>query len=259
MLTTIMLATVLAAQPPADDDTPAPPRVITPVSYRNVTIDSPFWSPRLDAIRRGTLGANRHQCDITGRLANFDNAAKKLRGENDHGEFQGLLFNDSDVYKMIEGWCYILGTEKDEARREQLDADLDALIARIAAAQHPDGYINTYYTLKAGIANRFTREEWDHETYCIGHLIEAGVAHFEATGKRSLLDVAIRAADFLDQLYGPDKFTAPPGHQEVELALVRLSDVQRDRRYTKLAHFLIEQRGRPHRKIDGTEIGRAHV
>jgi DUF1680 family protein len=255
MLTTIMLATVLAAQPPADDDRAAPRRVIAPVPYRAVTIDGPFWSPRLDAIRRGTLAANRHQCDITGRLANFDNAAKKLRGEKDHGEFQGLLFNDSDVYKMIEGWCYVLGTEKDEARRRQLDAELDALISRIAAAQHEDGYINTYYTLKADIRNRFTREEWDHETYCIGHLIEAGVAHFEATGKRSLLDVAVRAANFLDNLYGPDKFTAPPGHQEVELALVRLSEVQRDRRYTNLAHFLIEQRGRPHRKLDGTVYG----
>lgn len=274
MLTTIIIsAAVLSAQPvaPAADKSMAL-TPIAPVSYRQVTIDGPFWSPRLDAIRRGTLAANRHQCDITGRLANFDNAAKKLAGEKDFGAFEGLLFNDSDVYKMIEGWCYLLATEKDPAARERLESDLDALIARIAAAQHKDGYINTYYTLKADLANRFTREEWDHETYCIGHLIEAGVAHFEATGKRSLLDVAIRAADFLDNLYGPKKFTAPPGHQEVELALIRLGDslragapipssplggvdMARLDKYTRLAHFLIEQRGREHRKLDGTMYG----
>lgn len=274
MLTTIILSVaVLSAQPaaPAADKSMAITPIV-PVPYQQVTIDGPFWSPRMQAIRRGTLAANRHQCDITGRLANFDNAAKKLRGEKDVGAFQGLLFNDSDVYKMIEGWCYLLATEKDPAARERLDSELDALIARIAAAQHPDGYINTYYTLKADIKNRFTREEWDHETYCIGHLIEAGVAHFEATGKRSLLDVAIRAADFLDNLYGEGKFTAPPGHQEVELALIRLGDSLRGGaplpssplggidwsrldKYTKLAHFLIEQRGHPHRKLDGTMYG----
>ncbi|MBX3405333.1 MAG: glycoside hydrolase family 127 protein [Phycisphaeraceae bacterium] len=254
MISAAILSVVLAAQPEADAKVAAQ-RVITPVSWRQVAIDGPFWSPRMQAIRRGTLAANRHQCDITGRLANFDNAAKKLRGERDHGEFQGLLFNDSDVYKMIEGWSYLLATEKDAAAKEKLDSELDALISRIAAAQHEDGYINTYYTLKADIKNRFTREEWDHETYCIGHLIEAGVAHFEATGKRSLLDVAVRAADFLDHLYGEHRFTAPPGHQEVELALVRLSAVERDNTYTKLAHYLIEQRGRPHRKLDGTMYG----
>ncbi len=269
MLTSIAITATLLAQTAAK---PAGIDSIVPVPYQQVTIDGPFWSPRLSAIRRGTLAANRHQCDITGRLANFDNAAKKLRGEKDVGAFEGLLFNDSDVYKMIEGWCYVLATAKDPAARKRLDSDLDALITRIAAAQHPDGYINTYYTLKADINNRFTREEWDHETYCIGHLIEAGVAHFEATGKRSLLDVAIRAADFLDTLYGEGKFTAPPGHQEVELALIRLGDAlnrgdsvragplgtprpQDLDKYTRLAFFLIEQRGKPHRKLDGSMYG----
>ncbi|MGH7131324.1 MAG: glycoside hydrolase family 127 protein [Phycisphaerales bacterium] len=219
---------------------------IEPVSYRNVTIDGPFWTPRLDAVRTGTLEANRHQCDITGRLTNFDRAAKGS------GEFQGLLFNDSDVYKVMEGWSYIIANEPDAEARAELDKQLDAWIARIAAAQRPDGYINTYYTLKAGLDNRFTREEDDHETYCMGHLIEAGVAHFEATGKRTLLDVAIKAANYLDGLYGPDKFTAPPGHEELELALVRLTKATGQDKYTKLAAFLIDQRGKPHRKLDGT-------
>lgn len=273
MISAVVVSMILATQPTAaGGDKSMANSPIVPVPYQQVTIDGPFWSPRLQAIRRGTLSANRHQCDITGRLANFDNAAKKLRGEQDAGAFEGLLFNDSDVYKMIEGWCYLLATETDTAAKQKLDSDLDVLIAHIAAAQHPDGYINTYYTLKADLKDRFTREEWDHETYCMGHLIEAAVAHFQATGKRSLLDVAIRAADFLDTLYGPEKFTAPPGHQEVELALIRFGDALNKGntvrsgplgtprpedldKYTRLAFFLIEQRGREHRKLDGTMYG----
>lgn len=232
---------------------------MSPVPFTAVMLDGPFWTGRMAAVREGVLAANRHQCDITGRIANFERAGAKLAGAADPGAYQGLLFNDSDVYKMIEGWCYVLAAlpseGPDAARRAALETDLDALIAKVAAAQHPDGYINTYYTLKAGIENRFTREEWDHETYCMGHLIEAGVAHFGATGKRALLDVAIRAADYLDTLYGPDTFTAPPGHQELELALVRLFDASGEPRYLDLAEFLIEQRGRPHRKLDGTVYG----
>jgi DUF1680 family protein len=227
---------------------------ITPVPFTSVSLRGDFWPERMAAVRTGTLAANRHQCDITGRIANFERAAAKIGGNPDPGPYQGLLFNDSDVYKMIEGWCYLLTTEPDDANRASLDAELDALIATIAKAQHPDGYINTYYTLKAGIENRFSREQWDHETYCMGHLIEAGVAHFNATRKRTLLDVAIRAADYLNGLYGKETFTVPPGHQELELALVRLSDTTGESKYLDLAEFLIEQRGRPHRTLDGTMI-----
>lgn len=230
-------------------------QTIAPVPINHVSVGGSFWSPRLEAVREGTLGANRHQCDITGRITNFERAGAKIAGAQEPGPYQGLLFNDSDVYKMMEGWAYLLATESDPARRTELDRDLDELIATITRAQHPDGYINTYYTLKAGMENRFTREEWDHETYCMGHLVEAGVAHFQATGKRTLLDVAIRSADYLDSLYGPDSFTAPPGHQELELALVRLADATGETRYLDLAEFLIEQRGRVHRKLDGTTYG----
>lgn len=245
-----------AASPlPAAQAAPAPSGRIVPADYRAVTLDGPFWGPRLASVREGTLRANRHQCDITGRIANFERAAAKLAGDPNPGAYEGLLFNDSDVYKMVEGWCYVLASEPEADRRAVLDRDLDALIAAIAKAQHPDGYINTYYTLKAGVENRFTREEWDHETYCMGHLIEAGVAHHLATGKRSLLGVALRAADFLDDLYDPDGFTAPPGHQELELALVRLADLTGETKYLDLAEFLIDQRGRPHRKLDGSTYG----
>jgi|GEM_PF-459050 len=216
-----------------------------------------FWTPRLHAIRHGTLDANRHQSEITGRLANFDRAGAKLAGAAEAGKFEGLLFNDSDVYKMMEGWAWAVAAETDPARRAALDRDLDELIVRIRRAQLPDGYINTYYTLKEGLDKRFSREEWDHETYCLGHLIEAGVGHAEALGKRELLAMAIKAGDYLDRLYEDTEkgFSAPPGHQEAELALVRLGEFTGETRYVRLAKKLIDLRGRPHRKPDGTMYG----
>jgi DUF1680 family protein len=228
---------------------------VVPAAVNDVTIGGPFWGPRMAAVRAGTLAANRHQCDITGRIANFENAARKLKGGTGTvGEFQGLLFNDSDFYKMMEGWAYLLATEKEPAAKAALDKDLDALIAKVAAAQLPDGYINTYYTLKVGIEKRLTNEVWDHETYCMGHLIEAGVAHFQATGKRNLLDVAIKAADFLNTVYAPGKLSTPSGHQEIELALVRLADATADRKYLTLATRLVEMRGRPHTTMTGETV-----
>jgi DUF1680 family protein len=228
---------------------------VSPVPYTSVRLAGPFWTQRIATFTNSTLKANRHQCDITGRVRNFENAARKIRGEKGVGEYEGLLFNDSDVYKMIEGWAYAIAIEPNAERKKALDAELDALIATIAAAQHPDGYINTYYTLKVGLDQRFTREEHDHETYCMGHLIEAGVAHFQATGKRSLLDIAIKAADFLDRLYAPGAFSAPPGHQELEIALVRLADVTGEANYLTLSERLLDMRGKPHRKLDGTMYG----
>ncbi|MBL9141692.1 MAG: glycoside hydrolase family 127 protein [Phycisphaerae bacterium] len=226
-----------------------------PVAFGEVTIGGPFWGPRLAVLRGATLDANLHQCNATGRLQNFDRAAAVLRGDAQPGEYQGLLFNDSDVYKVLEGKSYVVGTERDAERKRALDAALDSLIARVAAAQCADGYINTYYTLKAGLPHRLTREEHDHETYCMGHLIEAGVAHAQATGKRTLLDVAIRAADYLRGVYGPDKFTTPPGHQELELALIKLAHATGNQAYAQFAHELVEYRGRPHRKLNGEMYG----
>ncbi|MFO0962228.1 MAG: glycoside hydrolase family 127 protein [Phycisphaerales bacterium] len=243
-----LVCAAAAAAPPA-----AP--AIVPATPAQVRLDGPFWGPRMEAVRGGTLDANRRQCEETGRLANFDRAAAALRGDAAPGEFQGLLFNDSDVYKMVEGWSTLVATEPDAARRAALQRDLDAVVARIVAAQRPDGYINTYYTLKAGLEHRLTKEASDHETYCIGHLIEAGVAHFEATGSRTLLDAAIRAAGYLRGVYGEGRFTAPPGHQELELALVKLARVTGDAKWLDFAAELLAYRGRPHRKLDGTMYG----
>jgi DUF1680 family protein len=248
----ITMAAILAASGPSAAVPPGAGRAIEPVSYKQVTVGGSFWGPRLAVLHDATLSANRHQCDLTGRLANFDKAAAKTKGDPNPGVFVGRLYDDSDVYKMMQGWAVIVGTETDPAKRADLDKGLDALIARIGAAQQPDGYIDTYYTLKAGLEKRFTREEWDHESYCMGHLIEAGATHFQATGKRNFFEIAIKAADFLCNLYADGKFTTPSGHQEVEIALLKLTDATGDQKYADLAYKIVEFRGRPHGKLDGT-------
>lgn len=226
-----------------------PPPSLTAVPYTAVKVDSPFWSPRLTVARDGILAQNLKQCESTGRFANFDRASGKEKGPH-----RGLLFDDSDVYKVIEGWSYVIGIERDPAKKAELEKACDAQIARVVAAQRPDGYINTFYTLKEGLDKRWTRERDNHETYCIGHLIEAGVAHFEATGKRTLLECAIKAADHVDSVFGPGKLADPPGHEEIELALVKLARVTKDDKYLKLARFLVECRGKPRKGPDGKMI-----
>lgn len=239
---------VAHAQPAKSEKTPvaesagrkAPP-ALTAVPFTSVHLEGPFWAPRLEALRKGTLTRNFEQCGATGRISNFEKAAKR------EGVFEGLLFNDSDVYKALEGAAYLYAQFKDP----ESDRAMDELISKIAAAQQADGYINTYYTLKAGLDKRWTREQHDHESYCIGHLIEAGVAHFQATGKRSLLDVAIKAADHVETVFGPGKLMDPPGHEEIELALVKLANVTKNDRYARLAQFFVELRGHTSVNADG--------
>ncbi len=242
-LTAVLVSSVLAQS----TGSPVPPvgtvsSALEGVPFTSVHLSGPFWTPRLQALRQGTLTRNFEQCEATGRLSNFEKAARRT------GTFEGLLFNDSDVYKALEGAAYLYAQFKDA----DLDRQMDALIEKIAAAQQPDGYINTYYTLKAGLDQRWTREQHDHETYCIGHLIEAGVAHFQATGKRSLLEVAIKAADHVASVFGPGKLMDPPGHQEIELALVKLADATGQEKYADLARFFVELRGHRHPQADGT-------
>jgi DUF1680 family protein len=204
------------------------------VPFTMVRINDAFWGPRIETNRKQTIGYDFRKCEVTGRISNFAKAAGRMPGK-----FEGIYFNDSDVYKVIEGAAYSLQVHPDPA----LDKYLDELIDTIAAAQQKDGYLNTYYTL-AEPGKRWTNLPVMHELYCAGHLIEAAVAHFEATKKRELLDVAIRLADHIDATFGPGKKIGVPGHQEIELALVKLYRTTGEERYLKLAKFFLDERGR---------------
>jgi len=230
-------ASIFAADPPT--------KPLTPVPFTDVTLGGDFWGPRLAATRRGTLAQNFEQCEKTGRIDNLRHAAAGS------GEYKGYFFNDSDVFKAIEGACYQLALARegqpnaDAKFHADIDKQLDDLIAIIAKAQRPDGYINSYFQLKEGLDKRWTNEADKHETYCMGHLIEAGVAHFQATGKRTLLDVSIKAADHIASIFGHGKRAEAPGHQEIELALIKLAQVTGQKKYFDLAQFFIECRGVP--------------
>jgi DUF1680 family protein len=222
-------AGVLAPAPAAE-----PPRALTAVPFQKVHIKDAFWSPRIATNRRATVEANLKQCEVTGRIKNF-----AVAGKLQSGKHQGALYNDSDVYKVIEGIAYTLADKPDK----DLEKRTDAVIAQIAAAQQPDGYLNTYYTLVEP-KNRWKNIQHGHELYCAGHLIEAAVAYHQATGKRKLLDVARKFADHICATFGPNKRIEASGHEEIELALVKLYHATKDKRYLQQAQFFIDMRGR---------------
>ncbi len=215
---------------------------IQPVPFTAVRLIDRFWAPRVETARTVTIPTCFKQCETSGRLANFDRAAGK-----DATAFQGNCFDDSDVYKVIEGAAYGLAQHPDPA----MNAYLDALIARIAAAQEPDGYLYTIATsAKRPRDARWKDERSSHETYCAGHLFEAAVAHFQATGQRSLLDVAQRVADLLVREFLTGNRREVPGHQEVEIGLVRLFRVTGQQDYLDLARHFLVRRG----VADGREL-----
>ena len=159
-------------------------RRLTATPFTAVKLEDAFWTPRLEINRIISLPHNIEWCEKTGRVDNFAKAGKLTTGK-----FEGIYFNDSDLYKVIEGASYSLAAQPDS----NLDKTLDAMIAKIAAAQQPDGYLNTYFTL-AEPGKRWSDLATMHELYCAGHLFEAAVAHHRTTGKRTLLDVAIRSS-----------------------------------------------------------------
>ena len=244
LVLSLALPLVVAASPlalPSPAVSSSPPGgsdVLHPVPFERVEITDRFWSERIETNRRVTVEANLAQCEKTGRLRNF-----AVAGGLVEGEFEGLLFNDSDVYKMLEGIAYTLAHERDA----KLEARADEIIAWIASAQQEDGYLNTYYTLVEP-EERWKNTAHGHELYCAGHLIEAGIAYRQATGKSTLLDVGIRMADYIDSEFGPGKRLDPPGHQELELALFKLADAGGEERYRKLGEFFLRQRGNPNRE-----------
>ena len=203
------------------------------VSWKNVRIEGGFWGTRLQVNREVTLEHQYEQIEETGRIDNFRRASGKEKGE-----FEGLFFNDSDVYKWLEAASYSLGTHPDR----RLEGKVDRLIKDITGAQGKDGYLDTYFALEK--KERFANLRDKHELYCAGHLFEAAVAHHRATGRTSLLNVATRFADFICQTFGPGKRRGTPGHEEIELALMKLYWLTGKRRYLVLASFFIDERGK---------------
>lgn len=221
---------------------------IRSVPLDQVQITGGFWRPRLETNRTITIPHILQQNETTGRVDNLRRGARKLAGE-----YQGRRFNDTDVYKIIEAAAYTLVSHPDPA----LSTKLDELIALIAASQQPDGYVFPARTINpakpaAGVGTeRFIHENTgSHELYNFGHLYEAAVAHAAATKKRTLMDVAVKNADLVRKTFGPAARRDAPGHQEIELALVRLYQATNDRRYLDLAKFFLDERGKPHASKD---------
>ena len=206
------------------------------INYSEVTITDSFWLPKIHDVAKNALSVCVYQSEVaTPRIRNFEKVAAA-----DGQKHEGIYYDDSDVYKALEAIAYSLHTVPDA----KLEAKADEWIDKIAAAQLEDGYLNTFYTLE-GLENRWTDME-RHEAYCAGHLIEAAIAYYEATGKRALLDVAIRLADHLDAALRQAGKPWVAGHQEIELALVKLSRTTDNSKYLDLAEWFLEQRGHGH-------------
>ena len=227
-----LTALLLASSLPAETEAPKF-RKLSAVPFTEVKLQDEFWAPRIQTNRQKSLPHNFKWCEQTGRISNFVKAAGKMPGK-----FEGIFFNDSDVYKVLEGAAYSLADQRDPA----LEKTVDEVIAKIASAQQPDGYLLCYFILVAP-DKKWTNLKDMHELYCAGHMIEGAVAHFRATGKKDFLDVAVKLADHIDNTFGPGKKCGTSGHEEIELALVKLYQLTGQQRYLDLARFFIDVRG----------------
>jgi DUF1680 family protein len=210
------------------------------ITFNKVHLNDNFWLPKIEINRTETIPWSFHQSKITGRIKNFEQAAARS------GKLCGAyVFDDSDVYKIIEGASYSLQIKYDK----KLDDYLDSLIAVIGAAQEPDGYLFTTRTMGDQHewmgAERYEKEhELSHELYNMGHFYESASAHFLATKKRNMLDLAIKNANHLLTVFGPGKKSVAPGHQVIEIGLVKMYLATGDKRYLDLSQFFIECRGK---------------
>jgi DUF1680 family protein len=219
---------------------------IQPVPFTSVKVTDDFWAPRIMKNSSVTIPIAFSYCESSGRVKNFE-----IAGKLDTGRFQTIYpFDDSDVYKIIEGASYSLQTNPDP----KLEAYLDTLIYKIGKAQEPDGYLYTNRTIAEmhggrGLHEWASKNRWEmdsvlsHELYNLGHLYEAAVAHYQATGKKTLLNIAIKSADLVNKDFGWDREKVYPGHQVIEMGLVKLYRVTGEKKYLDLAKFFLDLRG----------------
>ncbi|MCZ8521385.1 MULTISPECIES: glycoside hydrolase family 127 protein [Paenibacillus] len=207
-----------------------------------VRIRDEFWNSFTELVR-GTVIPYQWEAlndRITDAEPSYAIRNFRIAAGQEEGEYGGMVFQDSDVAKWLEAVGYSLASHPDP----ELERTADEVIELIAAAQHESGYLNTYYTVQEP-GKQWTNLHEAHELYCAGHMMEAAVAYYEATGKRKLLEVVCRFADYIDTVFGhgPDQLRGYDGHQEIELALVKLYRVTGEKRYLKLAQFFIDERG----------------
>lgn len=218
------------------------PNYYTPVSIKESNITGKFWSSYMNLIRTSAIpyqweALNDRIPDAppSYSMYNFRVATGKIPGTH-----RGSVFQDSDIAKWIEAVAYTLMWHPDK----NLEKLADSAINEIIAIQQPDGYLNTYYILN-GLEKRFTNLRDNHELYCLGHFLEGAVAYYDATGKDKLLNAVIKYADLVDRTFGPEEYKLHgyPGHEEIELALVKLYQITKNKRHLRLAKYFIDQRG----------------
>ena len=250
-LTTIALAAaMILPATAANKQSQAHGYPIDPVPFTAVKVTpGTFWGQRLEASRMVTIPLAFSKCEETGRYTNFSNAAQHLKDPSKVFKVGGLSFDDTDPYKTIEGASYILQTYPDKRLVQYIDSVLDV----IASAQEPDGYLYTSRTQNpkaphewAGDSRWSKEEDLSHELYNLGHMVEAAIAHYQATGSRKFLDIAIRYADCVCREVGPHAGQAcvVPGHQIAEMALAKLYLVTGEQKYLDEAKFFLDYRGK---------------
>jgi DUF1680 family protein len=229
---------------------------ISPVSFVSVKVTDDFWGQRLKASREVTIPLAFSKCEETGRYDNFVKAAHPSA----EYKVEGYSFDDTDVYKTIEGASYSMQTYPDK----KLGKYIDSVLTIVAAAQEPDGYLYTARTMNpehphqwAGSTRWEKVEDLSHEFYNLGHLLEGAIAHYQATGKRNFLDLAIKYADCIEREIGnrPGQVVRVPGHQIAEMGLAKLYLVTKDKKYLDLAKFFLDKRGYTSRR---DEYSQAH-
>lgn len=253
-LISVLTCTVLLTPSYADDRAGKYP--IDPVPFTSVKVTDQFWGQRLKANREVTIPLAFSKCEETGR---YDNFVKAAHPSEDY-KVGGYSFDDTDVYKTIEGASYLLQTYPDK----KLKKYIDSVLVIVAAAQEPDGYLFTARTMNpkhphewAGSRRWEKVEELSHEFYNLGHMVEGAIAHYQATGQRNFLDIAIRYADCVCREIGdnPGQQVRVPGHQIAEMALAKLYTVTGDRKYLDQAKFFLDKRGYTDRR---DEYSQAH-